>query len=214
MKPANRTRLAALKAKLARDETAQRAAKTAGANVAPDAGERFIDTLDGVVPLPCSNRAELQRPRVAPPLPPPNPRHDAGPASAALSDEFDISSLLDTDAAQSFRRPGSGPDLLARLRRGQWAIGRRLDLHGLRRDAARASLATFIGQAARDGLRCVLVVHGQGHGSPGREPVLKDLVSRWLVQQREVSAFTQASAADGGPGARLVLLYASRREAT
>lgn len=213
MKPANRTRLAALKAKLARDETAQRAAQTAGANVAPDAGERFIDTLDGVVPLPCSNRAELQRPRVAPPLPPPTPRHDAGPASAALSDEFDIGSLLDDDG-QSFARHGSGPDLLARLRRGQWAIGRRLDLHGLRRDAARASLAAFIGQAARDGVRCVLVVHGQGHGSPGREPVLKELVSRWLVQQHEVSAFTQASAADGGPGARLVLLYASRREAT
>ena len=94
----------------------------------------------------------------------------------------------------------------ARLRRGQWTIQRQLDLHGLRRDAARDALAAFIRQAERDGLRCVRVVHGKGHGSPGREPVLKDKVKRWLVQKSQVIAFTQASAADGGHGALLVLL--------
>ena len=50
------------------------------------------------------------------------------------------------------------------------------------------------------------VVHGKGHGSPGREPVLKDKVQRWLAQKAEVIAFAQASGAHGGAGALLVLL--------
>jgi DNA-nicking Smr family endonuclease len=55
-------------------------------------------------------------------------------------------------------------------------------------------------------LRCVRVVHGKGNGSPGREPVLKAKVRAWLVQKQEVIAFAQASAADGGHGALLVVL--------
>jgi DNA-nicking Smr family endonuclease len=49
-------------------------------------------------------------------------------------------------------------------------------------------------------------VHGKGLGSPGREPVLKGKVQRWLAQRREVIAFTQAPVAHGGAGALIVLL--------
>ncbi|HMR71704.1 MAG TPA: Smr/MutS family protein, partial [Rubrivivax sp.] len=56
------------------------------------------------------------------------------------------------------------------------------------------------------GQRCVRVVHGKGHGSPGRQPVLKGKVQRWLAQCREVIAFAQASAPQGGAGALIVLL--------
>ncbi|MCB1980909.1 MAG: Smr/MutS family protein, partial [Rhodoferax sp.] len=52
----------------------------------------------------------------------------------------------------------------------------------------------------------VRVVHGKGHGSPGRQPVLKGKVQRWLAQCREVIAFAQASAPQGGAGALIVLL--------
>ena len=45
-----------------------------------------------------------------------------------------------------------------------------------RRDGAREALGLFIHDSARRGLRCVRVVHGKGHGSPGREPVLKGRV--------------------------------------
>lgn len=207
MKPDQRRRLAALKARLARDA----AVAVPAAALAPAPNDCFGDALVGVTPLVRANRAEsASLPRTTPPRPRPR---DAIPA-ADLSDEIDLTTRLDGDAAQSFRRPGIGPDVIARLRRGQWPIGRQLDLHGLRRDAARARLVAFIDQAARDGLRCLRIVHGQGHGSPGRAPVLKDLVSRWLVQQSQVSAFTQAGAADGGPGALLVLLRSSRRTAT
>ena len=126
--------------------------------------------------------------------------------ASSLSDHLDIATLLDTDAGLAFRREGIGPDVLTRLRRGQWTIQRELDLHGLTRDAAREALAEFVRRAARDGLRCVRVIHGKGNGSPGRVPVLKDTVRAWLVQKSEVIAFAQARAADGGYGALLVLL--------
>jgi len=62
--------------------------------------------------------------------------------------------------------------------------------------------------ATQRGLRCVRVVHGKGHGSPGREPVLKTKVRSWLVQKQEVLAFVQARPAEGGSGALVVLLRA------
>ena len=73
-------------------------------------------------------------------------------------------------------------------------------------DAQRDALAQDVLQellriAQRRGLRCVRVIHGKGHGSPGREPVLKGRVRRWLVQKNEVLAFVQARPAEGGAGA-------------
>ena len=124
----------------------------------------------------------------------------------ALSDEVDIESLLLTDDGLSFRREGVGPEVVARLRRGHWAIQGQLDLHGLRRDEARDALAGFMRESAQRGWRCLRVVHGKGHGSPGRQPVLKAKVHRWLGQHGDVLAFAQASAPEGGAGALIVLL--------
>jgi DNA-nicking Smr family endonuclease len=52
----------------------------------------------------------------------------------------------------------------------------------------------------------VRVVHGKGLGSPGKTPVLKSKVQRWLVQKNEVLAFVQAKGSEGGAGALVVLL--------
>lgn len=127
----------------------------------------------------------------------------------AISDEFDVESLLDTDESLSFRRAGIGPEVVRQLRRGKWVIQAQIDLHGLRRDQAREQMAAFLREAVKHGLRCVRVVHGKGHGSPGREPVLKAKVRTWLVQKNEVLAFAQARASDGGAGALVVLLNSS-----
>ena len=129
----------------------------------------------------------------------------------AISDEFDVSTLLETDEHLSFRRPGIGTDITHKLRRGDWTIQRQLDLHGLRRDAAREALGGFIREAHKHGIRCVRVVHGKGLGSPGKAPVLKNRVHSWLVQKNEVMAFVQAKPADGGAGALVVLLMGARQ---
>jgi DNA-nicking Smr family endonuclease len=133
-------------------------------------------------------------------------RDEAAVMREALSDGFDVESLLDTDAALSFRRAGIGPEVVRKLRRGVWAIQAQLDLHGARRDEAREQLNRFIAEASHAGLRCVRVIHGKGHGSPGREPVLKGKVQSWLAQKKDVIAYAQARASDGGAGALLVLL--------
>ena len=124
----------------------------------------------------------------------------------SISDDFDVSTLLDTDDQLSFRRPGIGVEVTRRLRSGHWSIQRQLDLHGLRVDEARQALGDFIRLCHRAGMRCVRVVHGKGLGSPGKSPVLKSRVQRWLVQKNEVLAFVQARPMDGGAGALVVLL--------
>ena len=124
----------------------------------------------------------------------------------ALSDDFDVETLLHTDELLSYRTPGLGPDVVRKLREGRWSIQRHIDLHGLRTDEARETLGRFIRDTHAQGVRCIRVVHGKGLGSPGRTPVLKSRVLRWLVQKKEVLAFVQARPAEGGAGALVVLL--------
>jgi DNA-nicking Smr family endonuclease len=168
-------------------------------------GNLFALSVGEVAPLKKQASAPHGRPRPAP-IPRQRLRDEAAVMLEAISDEFDVESLLETDDSLSFRRRDIGPEVVRKLRRGVWAIQAQLDLHGLRRDEARERLAAFLREAHHAGLRCVRVVHGKGHGSPGREPVLKAKVRSWLVQKSEVVAFAQARASDGGNGALMVLL--------
>jgi DNA-nicking Smr family endonuclease len=125
-----------------------------------------------------------------------------------MSDEWDTSSLLDTDEQLSFRRPGIGADVVRKLRKGDWTVQAQADLHNLRTDEARELLGSFIRESFKQGLRCVRVVHGKGLGSPGKVPVLKSKVQSWLIQKNQVLAFVQATPVQGGAGALVVLLQA------
>lgn len=146
-----------------------------------------------------------------PPLPIPHQRiaDEESAFQESISDEFTIESLLDTDENLSFSRSGIGTDVIKKMRRGHWSIQSELDLHGLRRDEAREALGTFLREARKFGHRCVRVIHGKGHGSQNKEPVLKNKVKIWLTQKEEVLAFCQAKAADGGSGALIVLLQSA-----
>lgn len=166
---------------------------------------QFELAVGPVTRLPDAGLADLRLP-----LPQPQARQREQDEEAAflqaMSDEFDVDSLLETDDELSFRRPEIPPGVLQRLRRGHWSLQAQIDLHGLRRDEAREQLGRFLASCNSRGLRCVRVVHGKGHGSPGREGVLRVKVRRWLVQREEVLAFVQARAAEGGAGALVVLL--------
>ena len=167
----------------------------------------FARTVGPVHRLPDTGLAEIDLPRPAP-YPRQRELDEAAALAESLSDEVNLESLLLTDDGLSFRRPGIGPDVVTRLRRGQWALQGEIDLHGCNRDQARDALAGYIGECHRRGMRCLRVVHGKGHGSPGRQPVLKARVQRWLAQRIEVIAFAQASGPQGGAGALVVLLAA------
>ena len=169
----------------------------------------FIRAAGAVQPLPEKRRVTLKK--VTPVAPQMQyQRDEQAVLKEAISDEFDVGTLLDTDDLLSFRQPGIGPDVTRKLRRGDWTIQRQIDLHGMRRDEARERLSIFIREAKQQGIRCVRVIHGKGLGSPGKAPVLKSRVHSWLVQKQEVLAFVQAKPADGGAGALVVLLIPSR----
>ena len=184
-------------AALAREREAQRQAQIER--------ELFAQTVGRVQPIADTGRVLLESPKGEP-----RPLQHALDEQAALqesmSDEFDVSTLLDVDDQMSFRRPGIGTDVTRKLRRGDWTLQGQIDLHGLRSDEAREALGQFVRDAYRMGWRCVRVVHGKGLGSPSKTPVLKAKVQRWLVQKSEVLAFVQARPLDGGAGALVVLL--------
>ena len=96
--------------------------------------------------------------------------------------------------------------MVRNLRKGQWTVQRQLDLHDLRTDEAREALGQFIRECYKQGIRCVRVVHGKGLGSPGKVSVLRPKVQSWLIQKNQVLAFVQATPAQGGAGALVVLL--------
>lgn len=165
----------------------------------------FRRSIGEVAPLPAPDKLTVVAPR---PLPIAR-QHLADEQRAlqeSLSDEFSIETLLETDDALSFARPGIGNDTLRKLRRGHWVIQHQLDLHGLRTEEAREALVEFLRGCGKRGLRCVRIIHGKGLGSANKEPVLKNKVRNWLVQKDQVLAFCLARPVDGGAGAMVVLL--------
>jgi len=188
-------------------EALERARREAAAR--EQARHRLFELAVGpVIPLRHHGRVLLQNDPPAP-IPYQHQLDEQRVLLESISDDFDVSTLLDTDDALSFRRPGISVEVTRKLRRGVWSIQRQLDLHGLRTDEAREALGQFIREAHKIGLRCVRVVHGKGLGSPGKSPVLKGRVQSWLVQKNEVLAFVQARPAEGGAGALVVLLRPS-----
>ena len=107
---------------------------------------------------------------------------------------------------ETFLRPGIGPDVLRKLKRGTWRVQYEIDLHGMTRVEAHAQLGQFFRECLKRGARCIRIVHGKGLGSKNREPVLKGKVRAWLTRRDEVLAYCEAPAVQGGSGALLVLL--------
>ena len=188
---------------------AQEAARLQAQNKSKQDQDLFARAIGATQPLRQSARVH-HRPEPAPPLPIQRQRDEQAVLREAISDEFDASTLLQVDAHLSYLRPGLGPDVTSRLRRGHWAVQREIDLHGLRVEEARETLSAFLRESHRAGIRCVRVVHGKGLGSPGKTPVLKAKVHGWLIQKNEVLAFVQAKPLEGGAGALVVLLQAGR----
>ena len=213
MKAKSFAELQAIRQRLAEAEARaaeQAAARAAAAKKARAEQDLFARAIGATQPLRAHGRVVHAPPPVAP-EPRQRQRDEQAVLREAISDEFDASTLLHVDEHLSFRRPGIGQDVTAKLRRGHWAVQRQIDLHGLRSDQAREALGQFLREAQRAGLRCVRVVHGKGLGSPGKAPVLKAKVHAWLIQKQEVLAFVQAKPLEGGAGALLVLLASAGR---
>lgn len=178
------------------------------ATATPEERAAFEEAVAGAQPL------TWDRVHHEPPPPPPIPRQHLRDKAAVLDESLHGPALVDLyleggDEA-AWRRDSLPKAWLRDLRRGRWVTQDKLDLHGMNRDQARGAVVVFLTECQKHGYRCVRIVHGKGLSSPGREPVLKKLVLGWLTQRREVLAFCQARAAEGGAGAVLVLLRSPR----
>ena len=141
--------------------------------------------------------------------PPAVPRQSQHDTDAVMRDleRGDVDwDTVDSGDETEYHRPGLQRSVLRKLRRGHYAIQDEVDLHGLTVPEAKTRLAVFLDQARGQRLACVRVIHGKGLSSPGKTPMLKPKVGRWLRQHGGVLAYTSARRSDGGSGALYVLL--------
>lgn len=171
-----------------------------------DDASLFFSAMDGVQQM--TNRGEA---------PVPNPRlpeiiDENAEALAQLSElvagsgEFDFS---DSEEFIEGASPGTDRNLLRALRRGDFSIQGRLDLHGMTQAEAQGAVERFLSDSRRAARRCVLIVTGRGLHSKDQVPVLKQWLKGWLSSKRignMVLAFSTARPQDGGAGAVYVLL--------
>jgi DNA-nicking Smr family endonuclease len=106
----------------------------------------------------------------------------------------------------SFVAPGVDRRELRRLKRGDYPISRRLDLHGLNADDAISRVNRFLERSRHALDRAVCIVHGRGLNSRDGIAVLRGRIRSMLRSHRTVLAFCDAPRSDGGPGAVYVLL--------
>lgn len=170
----------------------------------------FRAAVDGAIPLRVPQRVAFE-----PPKPSPRPRQreldEAAAVTESLYGPFEIDDLLAIGDSDSYLRTGLPRNVLRDLRRGRWSIQNHTDLHGLNRHEAHEEVSRFLAESHSAGKRCLRIVHGRGHGSPGREGILRQLVKSWLARRKDVLAFCHAPPCDGGEGALWVLLKANLR---
>ena len=173
-------------------------------------GDLLAALLSNVARLPEHGR--VVHPRITPPpVPVQRLLDDHAVLADSLADPIEWDVGTETGEELVYLRHGLSPQTLRKLRRGHWVVQDELDLHGCTSIEARECLALFLRECVRQGARCVRVVHGKGLRSKNREPVLRNKISKWLMQKDEVLAFCQARQADGGSGAVLVLLKSGFR---
>jgi DNA-nicking Smr family endonuclease len=165
-----------------------------------DEDSAFAEAMRGARPLPRGHERVTGAPAAASP-----PRRQR--AAAPTPSPFVVEQTGD---AITGRAPDVAARLCKELRGGAHAVDARLDLHGRGREKALHDLERFVASAAARGARCLLVIHGRGHGSDAGGPVLRPAIWEWLAspaaERAGVMAFVSARPADGGDGATLVQL--------
>jgi DNA-nicking Smr family endonuclease len=166
----------------------------------------FLSAMDGVEQITERGEAPAPNPRL------PEMIDENAEALAELAEmvagQGDFT-VADTDEYLEGAAPGIDARLLRSLRRGDFSLQGRLDLHGMTQVQAKEAVDRFLTDSRRTNKRCVLIVHGRGLNSPDQVPVLKERMREWLNQKRlgkTVLAFATARPQDGGTGAVYVLL--------
>lgn len=126
--------------------------------------------------------------------------------------ELEYAPAVEADEVLSFARDGIQQKVMTKLKKGQFPIESKIDLHGSTINDAGTKLQHALDVALASHQRCVLVVHGRGKGSFANKPAIKTHVNQWLRESPNVLAFHTAQSHHGGTGAIYVLLKRQREK--
>jgi len=110
------------------------------------------------------------------------------------------------ESDESFTAAGIDRREIRKLKRGEYPVAGRRDLHGLTTKEAGPSVRRFVDDSRHKGHRCICIVHGRGLHSEGNVSILKTRVRECLRANPAVLAYADAPRSDGGAGAVYVLL--------
>ncbi len=146
----------------------------------------------------------LAKPKI-PPVPNQTIVSEQNSLKQMADNPFDIPDVESGDELY-FRRSGVQQQIMRKLRRGQFAIESELDLHGMTVSVAKKELNDFLVYCQSTNRRCIRIIHGKGHGSVDKIPVLKNNLNKWLQNYDSILAFCSAPTHDGGTGAIYALI--------
>ena len=112
-------------------------------------------------------------------------------------DYFYVGQDSEVLAPAVFSKNGRGVDDIRRLQNKHWPIVADVDLHGYTQEEAQKVLNEFIEYIQKYGV-VGEIIHGSGLGSKDYEPVLKNLVRRWLMAHPQVIAYAQPHSQNDG----------------
>lgn len=82
-----------------------------------------------------------------------------------------------------------------------------LDLHGLHQNEAMQRLECFVNDCVKQKFKKIMVIHGKGIHTTGTDPVLKDVVRRFIESNRHCGMSGHPKEKkDGGTGATWIIL--------
>lgn len=159
----------------------------------------FLEAMEGVVALKESpDKVELQKNSPVLRLSD-KPKSPLDQSDDTLQKEWGPLSTL------SFARPWVDKKVKKLLRKGTFPIKDSLDLHGLTWKEARREVLIFLREGSFLG-KCVLIIHGKGHGAVSGIAPLKSNLYNLLPTLSCVEAAQTASPQHGGLGAVYILL--------
>jgi DNA-nicking Smr family endonuclease len=154
--------------------------------------DAFSREMADVVPLPHDPRGRVKA------RPPVVPRAVETPRAGGPGDS--------DESHGSFTAPGIDRREIGKLKRGEYPVADRRDLHGLTTTEAGSSVRRFVDNSRHKGHRCICIIHGRGLHSEGNVALLKAKVRECLRAHPAVLAYADAPRSDGGAGAVYVLL--------
>lgn len=158
-------------------------------------GSIFKQAMEGVKQL--KHRGKVRSHKTVP-----HEKRSMTVETSVMKDDFLFDIDITTTPGQIlfFSTPSLPYRVIKRLKKGEYPIQSRIDLHGKQIGEASYLLHNFLENSFEHGKQHLLVVHGKGSCK------IKSAVDKWLKESPLVLAFTSARSDDGGAGALYLLI--------